>query len=110
MLGLRRLACHTSCDLLRHSYWHAKSAGLTHPGMRMDKVTQDVMNLKKGWDQTVKQVEQCIAAFESCEKTGIGTEEAHSLPMLNRDAKDGTQMLKTLQFRFDFMAQQLPTF
>jgi hypothetical protein len=30
--------------------------------------------------------------------------------MLNRDAKDGTQMLKTLQFRFDFMAQQLPTF
>jgi protein transport protein SEC20 len=58
----------------------------------------------------VKQVEQCIAAFESCGKTGTGTEEVHSLPRLNGDAKDGTQLHKTLQFRLDFMAQQLPTF
>ncbi|KAL6633842.1 hypothetical protein ACP70R_026513 [Stipagrostis hirtigluma subsp. patula] len=76
----------------------------------MDKVTEDVMNLKKEWSQAVTQLEECINAFKSCGKTGKGTEEAQSLPGLNRAAKDALQLLKTLQFRLDFLAQQLPTF
>ncbi|GJN21760.1 hypothetical protein PR202_gb09273 [Eleusine coracana subsp. coracana] len=76
----------------------------------MDKVTEEVVDLKKEWDQTVTQLEECIAAFKSCGSTGIGTQEAHSLPRLNRAAKDGMQLLKTMQFRLDFLAQQLPTF
>ncbi|KAL6911677.1 hypothetical protein ACP4OV_000482 [Aristida adscensionis] len=76
----------------------------------MDKVTEDVMNLKKEWGQAVTQLEECIAAFRSCGKTGKGTDDAQSLPRLNRDAKDALQLLKTLQFRLDFLAQQLPTF
>ncbi|KAF8682006.1 hypothetical protein HU200_045462 [Digitaria exilis] len=76
----------------------------------MDEVTQDVENLKKEWSQTVSQLEGSIAAIESCGKTGKGTEEANSLPRLNGSAQDALQLLKSLQFRLDLLAQQLPTF
>ncbi|CAL5097921.1 unnamed protein product [Urochloa decumbens] len=76
----------------------------------MDEVTQAVENLKKEWSQAVSQIEQSIAAIGSCGKTGKGTEEANSLPRLNGSAQDALQLLKSLQFRLDLLAQQLPTF
>ncbi|AQK70019.1 hypothetical protein Zm00014a_011656 [Zea mays] len=76
----------------------------------MDEVTQAVENLKKEWSQAVSQLEESIAAIESCGKTGKGTEEATSLPRLNGSAQDALQLLKSLQFRLDLLAQQLPTF
>ncbi|CAL4925993.1 unnamed protein product [Urochloa decumbens] len=76
----------------------------------MDEVTQAVENLKKEWSQAVSQLEESIAAIGSCGKTGKGTEEANSLPRLNGSAQDALQLLKSLQFRLDLLAQQLPTF
>ncbi|EER91323.1 hypothetical protein BDA96_01G195700 [Sorghum bicolor] len=76
----------------------------------MDEVTQAVENLKKEWSQAVSQLEENITAIESCGKTGKGTEEANSLPRLNGSAQDALQLLKSLQFRLDLLAQQLPTF
>ncbi|CAN6177004.1 unnamed protein product [Urochloa humidicola] len=76
----------------------------------MDEVTQAVGNLKKEWSQVVSQLEESIAAIGSCGKTGKWTEEANSLPRLNGSAQDALQLLKSLQFRLDLLAQQLPTF
>ncbi|WVZ59697.1 hypothetical protein U9M48_009807 [Paspalum notatum var. saurae] len=77
---------------------------------RMDEVTQAVEDLKKEWIQAVSQLEESIAAIELCGKTGKGTEEANFLPRLNGSAQDALQLLKSLQFRLDLLAQQLPTF
>jgi protein transport protein SEC20 len=79
-------------------------------GIRMDEVTQAVENVKKEWDQAVTHLKENIAAIESCGKTGKGTEEANSLPRLNGSAQDALQLLKSLQFHLDLLAQQLPTF
>ncbi|KAE8810987.1 THO complex subunit 7A [Hordeum vulgare] len=76
----------------------------------MDEVTQAVENLKKEWSQAVAQLEVCIAAIESCGKTGKGTEEAMSLPRLNGSAQDALQLLNALHCRLDLLAEQLPTF
>ncbi|XP_062211698.1 uncharacterized protein LOC133912800 isoform X2 [Phragmites australis] len=76
----------------------------------MDEITQAVENLKKEWSQAVTQLEESIAAIASCGKAGKGTEEANSLPRLNGSAQDALQLLKSLQFRLDLLAQQLPTF
>lgn len=76
----------------------------------MDGVTQAVENLKKEWGQAVSQLDENITAIESCGKTGKGTEEANSLPRLNGFAQDALQLLKSLQFQLDLLAQQLPTF
>ncbi|XP_039829390.1 uncharacterized protein LOC120690696 [Panicum virgatum] len=76
----------------------------------MDEVTQAVENLKKEWSQAVSQLEESIATIKSCGKAGKGTEEANSLPRLNGSAQDALQLLKSLQFRLDLLAQQLPTF
>ena len=78
--------------------------------IRMDEVTQAVENLKKEWSQAVSQLEESIATIKSCGKAGKGTEEANSLPRLNGSAQDALQLLKSLQFRLDLLAQQLPTF
>jgi protein transport protein SEC20 len=76
----------------------------------MDGVTQAVENLKKEWGQAVSQLDENITAIKSCGKTGKGTEEANSLPRLNGSAQDALQLLKSLQFQLDLLAQQLPTF
>ncbi|CAN6239060.1 unnamed protein product [Urochloa humidicola] len=76
----------------------------------MDRVTQAVENLKAEWTQAVSQLWETIAAIESCGETGKGTEEAISLPRLNASALDVLQLLKSLRFRLDLLAQQLPTF
>ncbi|WVZ82461.1 hypothetical protein U9M48_029720 [Paspalum notatum var. saurae] len=78
--------------------------------IRMDEVTQAVENLKNEWSQAVSQLEESIDAIKSCGKTGKGTEEANYLPRLNGYAQDALQLLKSLQFRLDLLAQQLPTF
>ncbi|XP_025791477.1 uncharacterized protein LOC112872628 isoform X3 [Panicum hallii] len=93
--------------------WTACEAASTRAGaqdIRMDEVTQAVENLKKEWSQAVSQLEESIAAIKSCGKSGKGTEEANSLPRLNGSAQDALQLLKSLQFRLDLLAQQLPTF
>jgi protein transport protein SEC20 len=76
----------------------------------MDGITQAVENLKKEWGQAVSQLDENITAIESCGKTGKGIEEANSLPRLNGSAQDALQLLKSLQFQLDLLAQQLPTF
>jgi protein transport protein SEC20 len=83
---------------------------LTRSDFKMDEVTQAVQDLKKEWSQAVSQLEESIALIKSCGKTGKGTEEANSLPRLNGSAQDALQLLKSLQFRLDLLAQQLPTF
>lgn len=75
----------------------------------MDEVVQAVEAVKKEWDQTFGQTQEHIKAIEGCGKSGRGTEEANSLPRLNGAAQDGMTVLRSLQFRLDLLAQQLPT-
>ncbi|XP_072984046.1 uncharacterized protein [Typha latifolia] len=74
----------------------------------MDEVAQAVAKLKKEWDQTVMQLDEHITAIESCGKSGKGAEEANILPRLNGAAQDCLALLKSMQFRLDLLAQQLP--
>ncbi|KAJ0985250.1 hypothetical protein J5N97_003606 [Dioscorea zingiberensis] len=76
----------------------------------MDEVVQAVTDLKKEWEQTSAQVRERIKAIEACGNSGRGTEEASSLPRLNGAAQDGLALLRSMQFKLDLLAQQLPTF
>lgn len=75
----------------------------------MDEVAQAVAKVKKEWDQSVVQIQDHIRLIESCGTSGKGTEEANSLPRLNGAAQDGLAVLRSLQFKLDFFAQQLST-
>ncbi|KAG6497315.1 hypothetical protein ZIOFF_045214 [Zingiber officinale] len=75
----------------------------------MDEVAQAVAKVKKEWDQSVVQIQDRIRLIESCGTSGKGTEEANSLPRLNGAAQDGLAVLRSLQFKLDFFAQQLST-
>ncbi|KAG6501285.1 hypothetical protein ZIOFF_041164 [Zingiber officinale] len=75
----------------------------------MDEVAQTVAKVKKEWDQSVVQIQDRIRLIESCGTSGKGTEEANSLPRLNGAAQDGLAVLRSLQFKLDFLAQQLST-
>ncbi|XP_072961441.1 uncharacterized protein [Typha angustifolia] len=75
----------------------------------MDEVAQAVAKLKKEWDQTVMQLDEHITTIEGCGKSGKGAEEANILPRLNGAAQDCLALLKSMQFRLDLLAQQLPT-
>jgi protein transport protein SEC20 len=75
----------------------------------MDEVSLAVEILKKEWDETVSQLQERIKAIENCAKSGKGTEEANALPRLNGAAQDGLAALRSMQFRLDLLAQQLPT-
>ncbi|KAH7667769.1 protein transport protein SEC20 protein [Dioscorea alata] len=72
-------------------------------------MVQAVADIKKEWDQTSAQLRERIKAIEACGNSGRGTEEANSLPRLNGAAQDGIALLRSLQFRLDLLAQQLPT-
>ncbi|KAG6501287.1 hypothetical protein ZIOFF_041166 [Zingiber officinale] len=90
----------------------AKGIHVDQPGhrrMRMDEVAQAVAKVKKEWDQSVVQIQDRIRLIESCGTSGKGTEEANSLPRLNGAAQDGLAVLRSLQFKLDFFAQQLST-
>lgn len=75
----------------------------------MDEVSKAAEDVKKEWDQTYLQVQEHIRTIEGCGKSGRGTEDANSLPRLNGSAQDGLALLRSLQFRLDLLAQQLPT-
>lgn len=75
----------------------------------MDEVVEAAENAKKEWDQTFSQVQQHVKAIEGCGMSGRGTEDASSLPRLNGAAQDGMAVLRSLQFKLDLLAQQLPT-
>ncbi|PKU87523.1 uncharacterized protein LOC110093572 [Dendrobium catenatum] len=75
----------------------------------MDEVAQAVEDVKRTWDQTVVQIEDHIKEIQRCGKSGKGIQEVNSLPRLNSAAQDGLALLRSLQFRFDLLAQQLPT-
>ncbi|KAJ8497662.1 hypothetical protein OPV22_008214 [Ensete ventricosum] len=77
--------------------------------LRMDEVAQAVANIKKEWDQSILQIQEHIKSIESCGTSGRGTEEANSLPRLNGAAQDTLALLRSLQFKLDFLAQQLST-
>ncbi|KAK1267114.1 hypothetical protein QJS04_geneDACA000102 [Acorus gramineus] len=75
----------------------------------MDEVVLAVQKVKDEWNQTFPQTQGHIKAIEACGKSGRGSEEANSLPRLNGAAQDGLALLRSLQFRLDVLAQQLPT-
>ncbi|XP_077210590.1 uncharacterized protein LOC143846064 isoform X2 [Tasmannia lanceolata] len=75
----------------------------------MEEVTQAFEKVVKEWDQTFAQTQESVRAIEGCGKSGRGAEEASSLPRLNGAAQDGLALLRSLQFRLDLLAQQLPT-
>lgn len=75
----------------------------------MDEITQAVANLKKEWEEASAQIQDRIRSIEGCGNSGRGTEEAAALPRLNGAARDGLALLRSLQFRLDLLAQQLPT-
>ncbi|KAJ0974282.1 hypothetical protein J5N97_016247 [Dioscorea zingiberensis] len=76
----------------------------------MDEVVLAVADLKKEWEQTSVQVRERIKAIEACGNSGRGTEEASSLPRLNGAVQDGLALLRSMQFKLDLLAPQLPTF
>lgn len=75
----------------------------------MDEVVHAAQEVRKNWDQTVDQLKEHVRAIEKCGGSGKGTEEANTLPRLNGAARDGLAQLRSLQFKLDLLAQQLPT-
>eukprot|EP00262_Sarcandra_glabra_P005054 TRINITY_DN16313_c0_g1_i1.p1 TRINITY_DN16313_c0_g1~~TRINITY_DN16313_c0_g1_i1.p1 ORF type:complete len:240 (-),score=46.09 TRINITY_DN16313_c0_g1_i1:270-989(-) len=75
----------------------------------MEEVAQAVEKVKKEWDLTFAQIKDNVKLIEGCGRSGRGTEEANSLPRLNGAAQDGLALLRSMQFRLDLLAQQLPT-
>lgn len=75
----------------------------------MDEVSKAVEEVKKEWGKTFVQIEKQVKTIEGCGKSGKGTEEANSLPRLNGAAQDGFASLRSLQFKLDLLAPQLPT-
>ncbi|KAJ0974315.1 hypothetical protein J5N97_016280 [Dioscorea zingiberensis] len=98
--------------------WSFRRVSLTIPSpdlggprrSEMDEVVQAVADLKKEWEQTSVQVRERVKAIEACGNSGRGTEEASSLPRLNGAAQDGLALLRSMQFKLDLLAPQLPTF
>lgn len=75
----------------------------------MDEVALAVEDVKRAWDQTVAQIQDRLKEIQSCGKSGRGIQELNSLPRLNGAAQDGLALLRSLQFKLDLLAQQLPT-
>ncbi|XP_020587489.1 uncharacterized protein LOC110029506 [Phalaenopsis equestris] len=75
----------------------------------MDEVSLAVDDVKRTWDQTVNHIQDNIKEIQCCGKSGKGIQDRNSLPRLNGTAQDGLALLRSLQFRLDLLAQQLPT-
>ncbi|CAA7403287.1 unnamed protein product [Spirodela intermedia] len=75
----------------------------------MDEVVHAAQEVRMDWDRTVDQLKEHVKAIEKCGGSGKGTEEANTLPRLNGAARDGLAQLRSLQFKLDLLAQQLPT-
>ncbi|CAK9167389.1 unnamed protein product [Ilex paraguariensis] len=77
----------------------------------MDKVVEEVEKAKKEWEETHNKTQEHIKSISEYRKSGIGShiEEKNSLPRLNSLAQDELNLLKSLQFKLDLLAPQLPT-
>ncbi|PKA64168.1 hypothetical protein AXF42_Ash005181 [Apostasia shenzhenica] len=75
----------------------------------MDEVAQAVEVVKMEWDQTTSEVQERINEIQNCGKSGSGVQEVNFLPRLNGAAQDNLASLRSLQFRLEFLAEQLPT-
>lgn len=75
----------------------------------MDEVVQAVEKVKKEWDEVYTQTLEHVKLIEDYGKAGKGTEEGHSLQRLNGLAQDGLSLLRSMQFRLDLLAPQMPT-
>ncbi|KAK8963774.1 hypothetical protein KSP40_PGU010899 [Platanthera guangdongensis] len=75
----------------------------------MDEITQAVEDVKRQWNQNTAQIQEHIKKFQSCGKSGKGVEEVNFLPRINGAAQDGLALLRSLQFKLDLLAPQLPT-
>lgn len=70
---------------------------------------QAVEKVKKEWDETYAHTLEHVKLIEDYGKAGKGTEEGHSLQRLNGLAQDGLSLLRSMQFRLDLLAPQMPT-
>ncbi|XP_042517701.1 uncharacterized protein LOC122091697 isoform X2 [Macadamia integrifolia] len=75
----------------------------------MDEVAEAVEKVKKEWDETIAHAHEHVKAIEEYGKPGRGTDEGNSLQRLNGLAQDALALLRSMQFRLDLLAQQLPT-
>ncbi|KAL5715376.1 hypothetical protein ACHQM5_017204 [Ranunculus cassubicifolius] len=75
----------------------------------MDEVVLAVEKLKKEWDETYAQTLARSKSIENYGKAEKGTEEGNSLQRLNGLAQDGLGLLRSMQFRLDLLAPQMPT-
>ncbi|XP_078442562.1 sec20 family protein [Wolffia australiana] len=75
----------------------------------MDEVVQAVQEVKEDWERTLGQMKEFVKAIQACGLSERGAEEANALPRLNSAARDGLSQLKSLQFKLDLLAQQLPS-
>ncbi|KAI3971261.1 hypothetical protein MKW92_047833 [Papaver armeniacum] len=75
-----------------------------------DEVAQAVEKAIKEWEETSSSIENNVKAIEGFGTFVDGlTEEESSHHRLNGLAQDGLALLRSLQFRFDLLAQQLLT-
>ncbi|XP_043722045.1 uncharacterized protein LOC122669359 [Telopea speciosissima] len=75
----------------------------------MDEVAEAVEKVKKDWDETIARAWEHVNSIEEYGKPGRGDDEGNSLPRLNGLAQDALALLRSMQFRLDLLAQQLPT-
>lgn len=70
---------------------------------------QAVEKVKKEWDETYTQTLKHVKSVEDYGKVEKETKEGNSLQRLNGLAQDGLALLRSLQFRLDLLAPQMPT-
>ncbi|XP_042515544.1 uncharacterized protein LOC122089868 [Macadamia integrifolia] len=75
----------------------------------MDEVAEAVEKVKKEWDETIARAWEHVNSIEGYGKKGTGADEGNSLPRLNGLSQDALALLRSMQFRLDLLAQQLPT-
>lgn len=75
----------------------------------MDEVVQAVEKVQKEWDETYAQTVLHVKAIEDHGLSRKEAEEGNSLQRLNGLAQDKLSLLRSLQFRLDLLAPQLPT-
>ncbi|KAK9084414.1 hypothetical protein Scep_030885 [Stephania cephalantha] len=75
----------------------------------MDEVVQAVEKVKTEWEETYAQAVLHVKAIEEYGLSRKEADEGNSLQRLNGLAQDKLSLLRSLQFRLDLLAPQLPT-
>ncbi|KAK9147113.1 hypothetical protein Sjap_007016 [Stephania japonica] len=75
----------------------------------MDEVVEAVEKVKKEWEETYAQAVLHLKAIEEYGLSKKEADEENSLQRLNGLAQDKLSLLRSLQFRLDLLAPQLPT-